>query len=68
MKDNKIQQIYDSGLNIQIDFVIKLKESIFVEEDTNKNCMNYPYGKYEGFNACNEDFLQNAIPPGLVPI
>ena len=55
-------------IQVQIDFVIKLKENIFVEDDTNKNCMNYPYGKYESFNAWNEDFLQNAIPTGLVQI
>ena len=48
--------------------MIKLKENIFVEEDTSKNCVNYPHGKYESYNACDEDFLRNAIPPGLVPI
>ena len=68
MKDNKYQQICDSGQSLQIDFVIKLKENIFVEEDTSKNCANYPHGKYESYNACDEDFLRIAIPPGLVPI
>ena len=48
--------------------MIKLKENIFVEEDTSKNCVNYPHGKYGSYDACDEDFLRNAIPPGLVPI
>ena len=56
------------GQHIQTDFVIKLKENIFVEEDISKNCVNYPHGKYASYNECDEDFLGSAIPPGLVPI
>ena len=28
-----------------------------MEEDKSKNCVNYPYGKYEDYNDCDEDFL-----------
>ena len=48
--------------------MIRLKENIFVEEDTSKNCVNYPNGKYESYNHCDEDFSRNVTPPGLIPI
>ena len=48
--------------------MIRLKENIFVEEDTSKNCVNYPHGKYDNYNQCDEDFLRTVIPSGLVPI
>ena len=51
-----------------MDFVIKLKENIYVEEDISKNCVKYPHGDYENYNACDEAFLASVIPPGLVPI
>ena len=56
------------GKNVQRDYVIKLKENIFVEEDLSKNCVNYPHGKYESYKACDDAFLISALPPGLVPI
>ena len=48
--------------------MIRLKENIFVEEDTSKNCANYPNGRYESYNHCDEDFSRNVTPPGLIPI
>ena len=56
------------GQHKQTDFVIKLKENVFVEDDASKNCVNYPHGKHASYNECDEDFLVSAIPPGLVPI
>ena len=51
-----------------LDFAIKLRENIYVEEDKTKRCVNYPYSRYETYNDCDKDFLASAAPPGFVPI
>ena len=71
---NKIHQNKDwlkithSGRRKSSEFLITKKENIFVEEDTSKNCINYPNDKYESYNDCDEDFLRSALIPELVPI
>ena len=47
---------------------MKLKENVFLEEDISKNCVDYPHGKYETYNDCDEDFVASNLPHGLVPI
>ena len=47
---------------------MKLRENVFVEEDISKNCVDYPHGKYETYNDCDEDFVASNLPLGLVPI
>ena len=47
---------------------MKLKENVFVEEDISKNCVDYPHGKYETYNDCDEDFVASNLPLGLLPI
>ena len=39
-----------------------------MEEDPTKNCTNYPNEKFESYNACDDNFLNKALPPSLVPI
>ena len=45
-----------------------MKENIFVEEDISKNCVEYPHGKHDTYNDCDEDFVVSNLPPDLVPI
>ena len=39
-----------------------------MEEDKSKNCVEYPHGKHDTYNDCDEDFVASNLPPGLVPI
>ena len=39
-----------------------------MEEDKSKNCVEYPHGKHDTYNDCDEDFVVSNLPPDLVPI
>ena len=57
-----------SGIKRISSYALKLRENVFVEEDISKNCVDYPHGKYETYNDCDEDFVASNLPLGLVPI
>ena len=54
------------------DYILELKQDIFVENDASKNCVNYPNADYDSYNDCDKNFtlrkLAEHYGPDLVPI
>ena len=63
----KEQNVFASGSPIQLDkyesseYLIQIKENIFVEEDKTKNCQNYPNAKFVSYGNCDEEFLKEQV-------
>ena len=36
-------------------------------DDVNSNCVNYPTEIFASYSDCDEEFLRNGMPDGLVP-
>ena len=36
-------------------------------DDVNSNCVNYPTEKFSSYSDCDEEFLREGMPDGLVP-
>ena len=62
----KNTRLYYSGHNIVIDkdaplgsyddYILELRQDVFVEQDRSKNCRNYPTSAYESYNECDKNF------------
>ena len=54
------------------DYILELKQDIFVENDPSKNCANYPNAQYDSYNDCDKKFtlkkLSDHYGTKLVPI
>ena len=57
-----------SGTPTEKQVVVKLKQNVYQEKDSSKNCRNYPNERYKSYGACDDDFLKNHIPPNIYPI
>ena len=63
----KEQNVYASGESIKLgkdeslEYLIQIKENIFVEEDKTKNCQNYPNAKYDSYDKCDEEFIKEQV-------
>ena len=78
----KYTRLYYFGPNIVLekdipfgssdDYILELKQDIFVENDPSKNCVKYPTADYETYNDCDKDFTLKTLAeyygPSLVPI
>jgi hypothetical protein len=53
-------------------YIMELKQEVYVEHDQSKNCMNYPNKTYESYNACDKAYVKRMLAshygPGLVPL
>ena len=62
-ESNKAQNMY---------YAVQLHQTIFVEKDKSKSCMDYPNRQYESYAACNDafvhKFLSTMFPADFVPI
>ena len=36
-----------------------MSQDEYAEEDTKKNCRNYPYGKFKSYAKCDAEFVYN---------
>ena len=45
-----------------------MSKTIFLEEDVTKKCVDYPHGSFANYGQCDDQFVTENIPPGLVPI
>ena len=36
-----------------------MSQDEYAEEDTKKNCRNYPYGKFNSYAECDAEFVYN---------
>ena len=54
------------------EYILELKQDIFVENDPSKNCVKYPTADYETYNDCDKHFTLKTLAeyygPSLVPI
>ena len=54
------------------DYILELKQDIFVEDDPSKNCVNFPTREFQSYNDCDKNFtitkLAEHYGPDLVPI
>ena len=63
----KEQNVFASGTPIQLEkdqsleYLIQIKENIFVEEDKTKNCQNYPNAKFVSYENCDEEFIKEQV-------
>ena len=61
------QNVFSSGASLELDkdesleYLIQIKENIFVEEDETKNCQNYPNAKFVSYGNCDEDFIKKEV-------
>ena len=61
------QNVFASGASIALkknesfEYLIQIKENIFVEEDETKNCQNYPNAKFVSYGNCDEDFIKKEV-------
>ena len=56
------------NLNRFRNFIIKIRENIFVEEDPNQNCRNYPTSEFASYTECDDHYVRKSmeqIAPGL---
>ena len=67
-------QFFHSGSKMKIEedkfsiFMIKIKKNVFVEEDTSKNCSNYPNSDFASYMECDSRYMQDSVKakfPGL---
>ena len=60
------------GLAWQRDYVIQVRESVFVEGDSSKACRVYPTPDHSSYRACDNHFMSTFVatfePPSLRPI
>jgi hypothetical protein len=77
-RDIEAHRLYSDGDKIMLQnrneyrrFVVSLKKNVFVEEDTTKNCRNYPNPEYASYRDCDDRWMKDTVArlaPGLVPI
>ena len=49
-------------------FIVKIKESVLVEEDPSQTCRNYPTSEFSSYTECDDHYVRkrlDQIAPGL---
>ena len=49
-------------------FALKVKKTMLEPKDKSTSCMKYPSEAFDSYNACDDQFLEESLPPGLHPI
>ena len=72
------KHIFDSfgdNMNLNLNqlrqYIVKIRENIFVEEDPSQTCRNYPTSKFASYTECDDQYVRRKIEqiaPGLVPV
>ena len=68
MSSLQTRTIIFAGKPTQQAVVVQLRQHVYIEKDQTKNCQVYPNDKFLSYSACDDNFLQSSLPPGLVPI
>ena len=42
-------------------FVVKIKKTVFVEEDPSQTCRNYPTSEFESYTECDDKYMKKKI-------
>ena len=60
------------GVGVQKEYVIQVRENIFVEADLSKRCVVYPNPSFVSYRECDDQFMRDFVstfePSGLVPV
>jgi hypothetical protein len=55
-----------------IKYLVELQQTVFMEEDTEKNCTNYPNEEFQSYDDCDATFVRQSLAkyygPDYVPI
>ena len=57
-----------TGKNRNANYMADITQTIFVEEDPNNNCRNYPNQDFRNYQECDEKYMRDLLPADLVPI
>ena len=57
-----------TGKNRNTNYMVDITQTIFVEEDPNNNCRNYPNQDYHSYQECDEKYMRNLLPADLMPM
>ena len=68
MSSFQTRTIIFAGKPTQKAVVVQLRQNVYIEKDQTKNCQVYPNDEFLSYSACDDNFLQSSLPPGLVPI
>ena len=50
-------------------YALKIDQKLFIEEDTSKNCRNYPNKDFDSYAACDDHYMKSLCDAaGLLPI
>ena len=49
-------------------YIVDISQRVFVEEDPTNTCRNYPNEDYLSYQECDDHFVRNQLPAGLVPV
>ena len=64
--------VFFPGVGVQKDYVIQVRENIFVEADLSKRCVVYPNPSFFSYRECDDQFMRDFVstfePSGLVPV
>jgi hypothetical protein len=73
----KAHRAYSDGDTIAIEtnhvvsYVVEMNKNVYVEEDPNINCRNYPNSDFASYRDCDDQYMREYVAshdPGLVPI
>ena len=56
-----------SGKTVDSVFIVKLHKTVYLADDPQKQCADYPTAEFQTYNQCDENFVKNTLPAGLVP-
>ena len=66
-RDYQELRFASSGDNIELvpdkmsKFVVKIKKTVFVEEDPSQTCRNYPTSEFESYTECDDKYMKEKI-------
>ena len=49
-------------------YIVDISQRVFVEEDPTNTCRNYPNEEYLSYQECDDQFLRDHLPAGLMPV
>ena len=65
-------EVVDLSSKSKINYIVEMKQNIFVEKDHSKNCKVYPNDEFESYKSCDDKFMheifKNHFPPTFMPV
>ena len=71
----KEHKLYSTGDPIKImqpnlwrAYIVDITQQVFVEEDPNNDCREYPNQEYQSYEDCDTEFVRKVFPDALTPV